>query len=138
MWILRVIGPQRSIREAPGIVIAALGIWRRSAGMPLLASMRGGLASYSTEGGVCPQLLDASAAALGLEATPPGAGGWLGESPRRGPHGSPTDERDQPLQRVLAVAFLGPVAPGGDDQNAFLREPAARQFLQACPHIVGQ
>src|SRR5690242_482582 len=55
----------------------------------------------------------------------------------RGPRRT-ADQFDQALERVLAVALLGPVALGGDEEHALLAEPSAGQPLQPRADVARQ
>src|SRR3954447_14381312 len=57
---------------------------------------------------------------------------------RRGRLGGAADQVEEALLGVLAVALLGAVALGGDDQDAVAGQPAAGQLLEALAHGLGQ
>ena len=52
--------------------------------------------------------------------------GGLGRSTRDGGNCSLADQIQQPLPGVIAIAFLGAVALGGDNEHAIPGEPPAR------------
>src|SRR5438105_5201914 len=66
------------------------------------------------------------AAALFLGFDPPLACGpaWPGWAPGDGRNGGLTDQREEPLAGILAVALLGAMALRSDDDNALAREPS--------------
>ncbi len=66
-----------------------------------------------------------------------GIGGFRGD-PGLGFNSGLTNERNQTLERVLAVAFLGAMTTGFDDKHAILIDPAPRQMPQALPEWLGQ
>src|SRR6266849_176887 len=84
------------------------------------------------------QVLDGAAALLGLEPALARAGGRLGGPAGEGRHGRPSDQFDQAVERVLAVALLGAVALRGDHQHALARQSPAGQPFKPSAHIVGQ
>src|SRR3954451_528112 len=57
---------------------------------------------------------------------------------RRGRLGGAPDQVEEALLGVLAVALLGAVALGGDDQDAIAGQAAAGEALQALAHGLGQ
>src|SRR6185312_9122985 len=80
------------------------------------------------------QLLDPRAPGLGLEAPALRTQGRFGLVARPGRLGRATDEIDELLARLLAVALLGAVALGDDDEHALVGETPARQVLEPLTH----
>jgi hypothetical protein len=66
-----------------------------------------------------------------------GIGGFRGD-PGLGLNSGLTNERNQTLERVLAVALLGAMTTGFDDKHAILIDPAPSQMPQALPEWLGQ
>jgi len=84
------------------------------------------------------QRLGPRAAFLALQAPQLGAECRPGRAARRRPHRGGADQFDQPFQRIAAVALLGAVALGGDDEHAVAGQALAGQPLQPRPHLMGQ
>src|SRR5690348_3827162 len=78
-----------------------------------------------------PSLLPQTALARGLAR--PCRPSW-----RRERLGGAADQVEEALQGVLAVALLGAVALGGDDQDAVAGKAATGEALQALAHRLGQ
>ena len=64
--------------------------------------------------------------------------GRLGGPPYGWAHGRFLNEGDQPVAGVLAVALLGTVLLGDDDDDAVARQPLPGEALQANADIVRQ
>src|SRR5579859_7927579 len=80
------------------------------------------------------ELLQRAAAALGLEAAAFRAERRAGRTTRDVALRGGTQQRDEPIERILPVALLRAELLRLDDQHAILGEPAAGQRLELCPN----
>src|SRR5580765_6525107 len=85
-----------------------------------------------------PQIFDARTMLLGLKSLPALRLRHFRRPARRGLHRCLPDQREQPVARVFAVAFLGTVLLRDDHDDAFLGQSLARKPHQAHGNIVRQ
>src|SRR5262249_45110998 len=81
------------------------------------------------------QAFEPRSARLRLEPLTSRRSGGLGGMARLGRRGGAPDQVDEPLARLLAVAFLCAVALGNDDQHTLGGEPPSGQALQPPAHV---
>ena len=84
------------------------------------------------------QILDGATVLLGLQSPLARPGCRLGRPAGHGRDRSPLDQRDQALERILAVAFLRAMALCVDHKHAIARQSAAGQPLEPRAHLRGQ
>jgi hypothetical protein len=80
-------------------------------------------------------VFEGGAAGFGGEAAALGGEGGLGRAAGGRGQGGAADQRDQAVERVLAVALLGAEAAGGDHDDAVLGQAAAGEARRPLAHL---